>query len=205
MKTTRSILLVTVLTLLSVTTMAQVRLGFRAGSMISTFAEKGNLPDNNNMMASVEAGSFLSVPFSRSLLLQPEINWMSKGRTSETTELGTNLSTDYRVGYLQVPILLQYRDGSRFAGSGSAFYINAGPYAGFALDQKTETSGAGNVSLNEGSRTDWGATLGIGYERKLGKNALRFDLRYDMGLSEIANQPTDYRTKGLSLTLGFVL
>jgi hypothetical protein len=31
---------------------------------------------------------------------------------------------------------------------------------------------------------------------------LRFNLRYNMGLSEIAGQPADYRTKALALTVG---
>ena len=201
MKTKNSIVLALVLTIVSSTAFAQVNVGIRAGLAASTFADKGNLADNNHMTLSVDAGSFLLVPINKSFSLRPEINYLRKGRSEETTALNTALKTDYHIHYLQVPLLLQYRDADSFEQSGSAFYINAGPYAAFALN--ADTKGA-SITLPEKNHTDWGASFGIGYQMPVNQQNICFDLRYDMGLSNIANQPDGYHTKALSLTVGLM-
>jgi len=38
----------------------------------------------------------------------------------------------------------------------------------------------------------------------LNKCKLQFDLRYEMGLSKLNNQPEDYRTKAISLAAGIL-
>jgi len=202
MKNKNSIVLAVVLTLLSTSLFAQVKVGLRTGLAVSTLADKGDLLDNSNVTLGYTAGSFLLVPFNNSFSLRPEINYTRKGRSDETTELNTVVKTDFRVHYLQVPVLLQYRDATSFKNTGSAFYINAGPYAAFALN--SDVKGGASVSLTESNKTDWGATIGIGYQMPLFKQDLCFDLRYDMGLSDIANQPAGYHTKALSLTVGIL-
>lgn len=77
------------------------------------------------------------------------------------------------------------------------------------LDTQTRISesseGGMLVPVDDSKNTDWGAVFGIGVQTPIRGKEVRFDLRYDMGLSEIANQPTDYRTKALSLTVGIIL
>ena len=60
-------------------------------------------------------------------------------------------------------------------------------------------------SSGTAKKTDWGATVGIGFQTPICNQQIRFDLRYDIGMSEIGNQPSDYRTKALSLTVGIQL
>lgn len=201
MKTKISIVLALLLTMSSTELFSQINVGLRTGMAASTFADKGNLADNNHMTLSFNAGSFLLVPLNKSFSLRPEVNYVRKGRSEETSALNTTLKTDYRIHYLQVPVLLQYRDAVSFEKSGSAFYINAGPYAAFALN--SDTKGA-DVTLADKNNTDWGATFGIGYQTPVCKQNICFDLRYDMGLSNIANQPDGYHTKALSLTVGIL-
>jgi hypothetical protein len=207
MKIRNSIVAVLFLMLISTASFAQFGLGIRQGIAVSTFADKGDICDNTNVTLSYTAGAFISVPLNKSLAIQPELNYIRKGRSNETTELNTTFETDLKNNYLQVPVLLQYRDARSFGKTGSAFYVNGGPYAGFVLNTKTHVSGGNGgipVTLADSKKTDWGATLGIGYQTPVYKKDIRFDLRYDMGLSEIANQPSDYRTKALSLTIGIL-
>ena len=203
MKTKNSILLALFFTLISTSSFAQVNFGLRQGVVASTFSDKGDLCDNQNVTFSYTAGAFLAVPVSKSLAIQPEINYVRKGRSNETTELATTSETDFLLHYLQVPVLLQYRDDQMLNNPRYIFYINAGPYAAFALNNQMRPSNS--VPVPDSKKTDWGATIGIGFQTPVCNKDIRFDLRYDMGLSGIANQPADYRTKAVSLTIGIVL
>lgn len=203
MKTIKYAFYATVLVFISTTSFAQINYGVRNGISATTFALKGNLPDNNNVTFSYTAGAFLDLPVSKSFFIQPEINYVRKGRSQETSELFTSIKTDYTIQYLQVPVLLQYRDNEMKDDHGYIFYLNAGPYAAFALNDQTNPVLTGMTA--DSKKTDWGATVGIGLQTPICGQDIRFDLRYDIGMTEIANQPSDYRTKALSLTVGISL
>ncbi|MCE1198365.1 MAG: PorT family protein [Marinilabiliales bacterium] len=203
MKTLKQLLIPAMILMLVMPAMGQVNYGLRTGLAVSTLSDKGDLCDNSQATLSWTAGAFLGVPVSNSFYIQPELNYIRKGRSNETTELGTLLKTDYSLNYLQIPVLLQYRDNQLIGSEKYIFYINAGPYASLALSDKVDPSG--NATVTASKKNDWGATFGIGMETPIAGQQIRFDLRYDMGLSKIANQPEDYRTKCLSLTVGIRL
>jgi len=203
MKTINYALSLLLFVLISSASSAQINFGIRNGIAATTFSPKGNLPDNNNVTFSYAAGAFLDFPVCKTVFIQPEVNYIRKGRSMETTELNTLIETDYLIHYLQVPVLIQYRDDEMQNKHGYIFYVNAGPYAAFSLDDQTKPL---LVSMSdENPKTDWGATIGIGVQTPIIGKDIRFDLRYDMGLAKIANQPDDYRTKALSLTVGISL
>ena len=209
MKTRNQIMFAAALLLLSSTAFSQINIGLRQGVAASTFSDKGNLYNDNEVTFSYNAGVFSTLPLNKSLALQPEINYVRKGRCNETTELNTTIETDFMLHYLQVPVLLQYRNEQLLNKSNSVFYINGGPYAAFVLNTQTRitenTEGGLLVPVPDSKKTDWGATLGIGFQTPIRNKDVRFDLRYDMGLSEIEQQPSEYRTKALSLTVGILL
>lgn len=209
MKTKNAIILTIALTLISSVTFAQINFGLRHGVTASTFSDKGNLYNNQNVIYSYTSGAFFTIPIIKSLAIQPEINYVRKGRCNETTELNTPVETDFMLHYLQVPVLLQYRNDKIMDKSGTVFYMNAGPYAAFTLNTQTRLPNNSQselmVPVKESNNTDWGASLGMGIQTTIRQKDVRFDLRYDMGLSEIELQPTEYRTKALSLTIGLLL
>jgi len=209
MKTKNSIMLaIAVLTLVSTSASAQINFGLRSGIAASTFSDKGNLYQDNKVTFSYTGGAFATIPVFKSFAIQPELNYVRKGRSNETTELNTTIETDFMIHYLQVPVLFQYRNDQMLNKSGSVFYINAGPYAAFPLNTQTRVSDSDEgtlVQVSDSKNTDWGATMGIGFQTPIFKKDICFDLRYDMGLSEIEQQPTEYRTKCLSLTVGIAL
>jgi len=207
MKTKNSIMLALAIMLISTSAFAQINFGLRNGIAATTFADKGNLANNNNVTLSYTAGAFASIPVINSFGIRPELNYIRKGRSNETYELNTSVETDFMLHYLQVPVLFQYRNDMGLKKSGSVFYINAGPYAAFPLNTQTrvpDNNDSALVPVSDSKNTDWGATMGIGFQTPIFKQDICFDLRYDMGLSEIEQQPTDYRTKSLSLTVGIV-
>jgi len=208
MKTKNSIMLALTLMLISTSTFAQINFGLRSGIAATTLSDKGNLYQDNKVTFSYTGGVFATIPVVKSFAIQPELNYVRKGRSNETTELNTPVETDFMLHYLEVPVLFQYRNDQMLNKSGSVFYINAGPYAAFPLSTQTRVSDNNEgtlVPISDSKNTDWGATMGIGFQTPVLKKNICFDLRYDMGLSEIEQQPTEYRTKALSLTVGIVL
>lgn len=209
MKTKNSIMLALALLLISTSVFAQVNFGLRSGVAATTLSDKGNLYQDNKVTISYTGGVFATIPVVKSFAVQPELNYVRKGRSNETTELNTAIKTDFMINYLEVPVLFQYRNDQMLNKSGSVFYINAGPYAAFPLSTKTRVSDNNEsnttATVSESKNTDWGTTFGVGFQTPILKKNICFDLRYDMGLSEIEQQPTEYRTKALSLTIGIVL
>ena len=210
MKTKNQIIIaLAAILLFSTTAIAQINIGLRQGVAASTFSDKGNLYNDNNLTYSYTAGAFVTVPLNKALAIQTELNYVRKGRCNETTELNTAVQTDFMLHYLEIPVLLQYRNDQLLNKSNSVFYINGGPFCSFALNSQTRISKSNESSaynaVDNSKKTDWGATLGIGFQTPIRKKDVRFDLRYDMGLSEIDKQPSEYRTKALSLTIGMLL
>lgn len=209
MKTKNSILLaIATVMLISTSAYAQINFGLRSGVAATTLSDKGNLYQDNKVTFSYTGGVFATIPVYKSFAIQPELNYVRKGRSNETTELNTTVKTDFMLHYLEVPVLLQYRNDQMLSKSGSVFYLNAGPYAAFALNTQTRISGNTEgtvVPVGDSKNTDWGTTFGIGFQTPIFKKDICFDLRYDMGLSEIDNQPAECRTKALNLTVGIVL
>ncbi len=203
MKSLRSVLLAFALILLTTGLYAQNQFGIRQGAAVTTLSMKGDLLDNTNVTYSYVASAFFDLELNKSFAVQPEINYIRKGRYNETSQLNISNPTDFMLHYVQVPVLLQFRDAKTLEQSGSCFYINAGPYAAFVAGNQTRPSNS--LVAPKSNKTDWGATFGIGYQTPIFTKDIRFDLRYDMGLSSIANQPEDYHTKALSLTVGIAL
>lgn len=209
MKTKTQIFLTTLFILLiSATSEAQVNFGIRSGLAATTFSNKGNLLDDTHVTCSYTGGVFASFPVIQSLNIQFELNYVRKGRSNETTELNTSQETDFMIHYLQIPVLIQYQNKGIFNKSGSIFFINAGPYAALPLATQTRNSGSdesnNEIQSVESKKTDWGASFGIGFQTPIMQKNICFDLRYDMGCSEIEKQPEDYRTKALNVTVGIV-
>ena len=110
MSTRKSILFASALMLVSVSTFAQTTFGLKQGAAMTTLSAKGDLYNDNNNSFSYNAGLFATIPVNTFLAIQPEINYVRKGRCNETTELNTTTKTDFLLHYMQVPVLLQYRN-----------------------------------------------------------------------------------------------
>ncbi len=187
---------------------AQVEWGIRDGVAASTFSGKGNLADNSHVIVSNLVGTFLTIPVRQGLAVQPEFNYLKKGRSNEESIPGTSGKTSFIQNYLQLPLQFQYRSQDILPSGKQVFYFNAGPYAAFNLshEQQMENNDETLIRLSgENKKTDWGLVFGLGLQTPLWQRKMRMDLKYDLGLSSIEGQPENYKTKCLSLTVGIVL
>ncbi len=181
--------------------------GIRTGVSVSTFSRTGNLYDNDHMHLGFTAAAFRAIPIGTQLNLLPEITYIQKGRTKTPHIPGYPTGADYNICYWQIPLQLQYVNREIVKANGAQIHFNGGPFAAFAFRDKISAEGQdkqlAQAQEPEKRENDYGVSFGMGYQRPLAGQVLSFDLKYDMGLSELANQPDDYRTKALSFTLGW--
>lgn len=207
MKTKRLIITAMVsIMLLSFPAIAQISVGTRQGISFSTLSKIGDIYDNNQFTTSYTGGIFLTVPVKGHLSFAPEVNFIRKGRSDEQNEITLgNVSKHY--DYLQVPVMVRYNSTLTESDNYTIFF-NAGPYAGFLLKSQTKKAGSSewiNDSYESNDKDpDFGLMAGSGVTVPLNKCKLQFDLRYEMGLSKLNNQPEDYRTKAISLAAGIL-
>lgn len=185
---------------------AQISVGTRQGITFSTLSRTGDIYDNDNIVTSYTGGIFMTVPVKGSFSFAPEVNYIRKGRSNETnTNSAVELSTHY--DYIQVPLLARYNSALSNNDKYNIFF-HAGPYAAYLLKSQSKPAGS-NEWINDPGESDdkypdFGIVAGGGVTVPINKIKLQFDLRYDMGLSKLNNQPDDYRTKAISLAAGIL-
>lgn len=191
---------------LSLTANAQVSLNVKHGIVASTFSKPGDLGDNNNVSLSYTAGFFGVIPLSQTFAVQPEINYIRKGRFEKETALGVSNKTSFSANYLQIPLLIRYTAPSVFGTSNAKLFLNTGVYDGILLHSgkriKTGDEIIGKDQTHDFKSNDVGLIFGGGVQFPVRQFLVQFDLRYDMGLTKITNQSDSYTTKALSLTMG---
>ncbi len=92
----------------------------------------------------------------------------------------------YRVNYFNVPVLARFGNTTTNA---THFHVFTGPQAGFKLNAKASSKNLG-LTVDVGDEVkgfDFGWVLGAGVEM----NRLTFDVRYVLGLTNIATTPGD--------------
>ena len=207
MKTKTNMIALLMLSLLFVNGVnAQVSFGTRHGVSLSTLSKTGDFADNDKMIATYTGGLFVVVPFNGDFAIQPELNYLCKGRSTIKSEPGvTEFSSRYH--YLQVPVMLRYN--SNVTGNeNTKLYFTAGPYASALLKSQCKLKNCNEWTDDKYDNVekdpDLGVIIGMGVTFPVKNLKLQADLRYDMGLSKLNFQPDNYRTKALSLTLGIM-
>ncbi|PKP46954.1 MAG: hypothetical protein CVT94_13020 [Bacteroidetes bacterium HGW-Bacteroidetes-11] len=193
-------------TILTAPVHAQISFGTRHGVTISTLAKTGDLYDNEEMHFAYTGGIFVTAPVKGVFAIQPELNYICKGRSNESSEfIESNYQSRYH--YLQIPVLARFNTHLSMTEK-TKVYFNAGPYASALLKSQNKPE---NVSdwkddkYNDVDKDpDFGLVLGMGVTFPVNKLTLQADLRYDMGLSKLNYQPDDYRTKALGITIGII-
>ncbi|MEM1214117.1 MAG: porin family protein [Bacteroidota bacterium] len=149
------------------------------------------------------------------LALQPEILFTQKGGDSSFSLAGVEAKRDYTYNYIDIPVLLRISLGRTY-GDGLGFYLNGGPYAGYALNGRSERTLGGATVENDINfddqdnqrRLDFGFAIGAG----LTFGNLMVDLRYNHGTNNLLDDDADnsndgdfnkLQHRGLALTAGF--
>jgi len=141
--------------------------GAKAGLNLSTFT--GNDIENAKFHPSFHVGGTANFFLNENFMLQPEVLYSGKGAKFD--------GGAYRLGYINVPVLIQYK-------TASGFFIEAGPQIGFIVSSKLKYSGGSTVDVKDQLKsTDYSFVGGIGYKSAMGIGA---NARYDFGFFNVA-------------------
>ena len=167
----------------------------------------------------VKTGGVIGV-FSRhkignGFLIQPEINYTTKGGAQRVTIFNpeTNISTqlDFTVSfdYLEIPIFLKYNFNSH-KGDFAKPELFMGAFTAFKLATSVEldnSRGAGAVDLQNIKGADFGIAFGGGIGFAVDNVDLLIELRYTLSLPSYDNSgdKLDLKHGVFSLTTGFVV
>lgn len=154
------------------TASSQMRLGAKAGLNLANLNGDEELLGETGMLTTFMAGLVLEFDFSDNLGLGTGLQYQGKGAKLEDLD-----DSKVSLGYLQIPVQLQYRN--------NGFFAAAGPYFAFGIAGTVEVLGEsediefGNDEDADWSPTDFGLNFELGYEF----GSLRATASYGLGLA----------------------
>jgi opacity protein-like surface antigen len=182
----KKVLILSLALILGIGANAQIRFGVKAGLNLSSLSDieasalgvTVKFEEREAMAVGFHAGGFVNFSFGQYIGLQPEVLFsMQGGRQKVSAALlsmvpagaipaGVNLSTDYSLSYINIPVLLDIKPFANFS-------ILVGPQFGFNIYK----------SANDGSETLSGSEFEKSFESVFGENALNdFDFAVVGGL-----------------------
>lgn len=143
--------------------------GIKAGLNASSLNYEGN----SDMQSKIgfNAGLFAHIHTGNEFWgIQPEVYYSSEGAKSKSN---SNVSTD--LGYINVPVLIQYMFNN-------GFRLQAGPQVGFLMSAKSKVNNSSTDIKDNLKGAVFSIPAGLSY---LTSTGLGFDARYNFGVSNI--------------------
>ena len=165
----KTIILATTFFLLIQAKAQNAHFGIKAGLNASSL----NYPDNSDMQTKIgfNAGLLAHIHTSSKMwAIQPELYYSSEGAKSKS-----NSNESLNLGYLNLPVLIQYMFDN-------GFRLEAGPQVGFLMSAKSKVGNISTDLKNHMQSAVFSIPLGLGY---LTTGGLGFDARYNFGISNI--------------------
>lgn len=204
---TKELIFTSILFLLVFTVNAQIKFGIKEGLNLSTQSEFGMLWDNNDIKTGFTLGAVVDYRFHSTLSLQTELNFKTVGLAYENHETPRKQNISRNYDYYSIPILLKGRFSNQLGLNDSwqvSFY--GGPYFSYLRSAESEIKENGITTVtdyeNESNESDWGVIIGGEVARNFSKGELFFDLRYEMGLSDVAEND-NIKNKVIGIGIGY--
>lgn len=189
----------------------QHAIGFRGGlnlATVSMSATSGSTYGSGTLdrKAGINIGITSEIRAAKGFSICPELYYSQQGYS-----VGSSSSLSF--GYLNIPVLLRGSFGSEYA----RFFINGGPQLGiFTNGSGTENGTSGDLKPNYIEAMDLSLVLGMGVGIKAGNGEFIFDLRYNVGMTNILGSAgvsylstggysdVSIRNNVMSLSLGYL-
>lgn len=168
-----------------------VKFGVKAGLALANWSSSEALFEGYPLKnkAGFVFGAFSNIGLAKNFSLQPEVLYIQKGSKINVSEGEVTGTVKFNIDYLEIPLLLMYsfqKENSTLIPS-----IFAGPFIGFnaSAKQKVEVTGEeySYDIKDEIKDVEFGVTFGLGLAKKMSKLTFHSDIRYDLGLSNIAD------------------
>ncbi len=192
-----------------------LNVGFEGGFGLATLRGNDYIDKNHSSKPGYSAGVFVQYNFSKILSLRSGTCFEQKGSSFEfwvTEQNGEQIGPiqgKMNFNFLNVPVLLRASFGKKIT-----YFANAGPYISFLLRQTEHNDAFSSYPEINADRTgdftkvDAGLSAGLGISFDLkSKYALSFEIRDNLGLTNISKQPIanngTIKTNVLNLLIGF--
>lgn len=176
----KKVLFLVAVMLLSVSAVsfAQAQFGLKAGVNIAN-ATGDDVEDADSRLAPF-FGAFVNLGLGEKLAFQPELLYSMQGAKTSWSEDGMDVDVTEKLNYLNIPLMLKYNVGG-------GLNLQAGPQLGLLLSAESEWEMGGESDTEDSKDAykgmDFGFNIGAGYDF----GPLGVDLRYNLGLSNIAD------------------
>ena len=191
-------------------------IGIEGGPSLISLHGNDMVESYDDLSLGFSGGLSFQYNFSKLVALRTNISFERKGLTTKnqaTDEYGNpigELTFHSNFNYLTIPLLGRLTFGKKIN-----FYINAGPYLGYLLNQKDITEAFGEYPKSELDNTDNFKRLDFGITSGLGMNfpiqekfLLNFEIRNNLGLTNISSVPVyndgSIKTNSTNLLIGIV-
>lgn len=162
------------------------------GGLNYTTITRGNFDEGADPRTSYYLGFFGEIPLiDKVFSIQPEIIYSRQGFETNYSFLGNNYKEEYRIDYLNLPILAKIHIGKVFA-------IEAGPQFGFKINEKIKSDNSSNPN-NEVNSFDTAIAGGISFNF----NDFLISGRYTYSLNEVVKN-TDSKNSVFQIGIGFL-
>ena len=167
------------------------RFGIKGGLNYSTVT-KGDFNEGADPRTSYYLGFYGEVPLIRKVLsLQPEILYSRQGfETNYSDLLGNNYKQEYRIDYINLPILAKIHIGKIFS-------VEAGPQFGFKINEKIKSENSATFN-NDVTSFDTALAGGVSFNI----DDFLISARYTYSVNEVIKN-TDSKNSVFQLGIGF--
>ncbi|MDP4264552.1 MAG: porin family protein [Bacteroidota bacterium] len=161
---------------------SNVVLGIKGGVNVASLNVENGVDYNSR--ASFYAGGLAHIHLTSNFALQPELYFSGQG--------GKSGSTILKLGYLNIPLLLQYM-------AGNGFRLQTGPQLGILLSAQSKN---GNVKIDVKDNLDAvDFTWAFGASYQFPGSGAGLDARYNLGISNVNSGGNNIQNRVFSLGL----
>ncbi len=153
----------------------------------------------NDMLLGFHGGVNVQLPIAPEFYFQPGLMFAVKGAKNTTTILGSEITDEIKLNYIEVPLNLVYKGA---LGNGFVM-LGFGPYVAYGISGKEVVQG-NSLSYERGvdyNAFDAGANIFFGYEMASGI-FLQLDTQFGM-LDIDPNENNTAKNTGFGLSLGY--
>jgi hypothetical protein len=164
------------------------------GGLNYSTVTKGDFDEGPDPRTSFYIGFAGEIPIAENVFaIQPELIYSRQGFETNTTFLGTNYNTKYKIDYLNMPIMAKIY-------LGKAFNLEVGPQFGIKINEKIGDEDGGSNS-NEVKNFDTALALGFAFNFDGGAF---INARFTQSLNEVVENSSS-KNMVFQLGLGFKL
>lgn len=134
-----------------------VRFGAKGGVNFTNMTSDGF--DDRNSRTGFHLGLLGEVPVSRNFSIQPEVLYSTQGTEASTNIAGVNTTGEYKLDYIQVPVMAKF-----YIFSGVA--LEVGPSFNFLVEEEvnyTSGSTSGSMETDLGSTFEFAGAAGLSF------------------------------------------